>query len=83
MKFQTVLLLSALGFANLHAKEVPAPAAEEKPAATEEKPAAASPTGDAARLESLNKLASETLTQETSGLRAEIAKLKLERELIS
>lgn len=84
MKFQTVLLLSALGFANLYAKEVPAPAAEEKPAAaTEEKPAAASPTGDAARLESLNKLASETLTQETSGLRAEIAKLKLERELIT
>jgi ATP-dependent Clp protease protease subunit len=92
MKFQTVLLLSALGFANIHAKEVPAPAAEEKPAAateekpaaaTEEKPAATTLSGDAARLESLNKLASETLTQETNGLRAEIAKLKLERELIT
>ena len=84
MKFQTVLLLSALGFANLHAKEVPAPATEENPAAgTEEKPAAASPSAAAARLESLNKLASETLTQETNALRAEIAKLKLERELIT
>lgn len=75
MKFQTVLLLSAIGFASLQAKEVQAPAVEENPATA--------PSGDAARLESLNKLASETLIQETSALRAEISKLKLERELIT
>lgn len=75
MKFQTVFLLFTLGLAALQAKEVSAPAAEEKPAAA--------PTGDAARLESLNKLASETLTQETNSLRSEISKLKLERELIT
>lgn len=76
MKFQTVFLLSALGFASLHAKEVQAPAAGEKPAAT-------APSGDTASLESLNKLAAETLTNETNALRAEISKLKLERELIT
>lgn len=75
MKFKTAFLLSVIGFASLHAKEVPAPAAEEK--------ATTAPSGDAASLESINKLASETLTQETNGLRAEIAKLKLERELIT
>ncbi len=38
---------------------------------------------DTAKLETLNKLEAEKLTQETNGLRAEIAKLKLERELIT
>ncbi len=77
MKFHKVLLLSALGFAPLQAEEAPAPAAEEKSAPASDE------SGDSARLESLNKLATETLTQETNALRAEIAKLKLERELIT
>jgi ATP-dependent Clp protease, protease subunit len=61
-----------------------APATGEKPAPSGSAPStAASAPEDAARLESLNKLATETLTQETNELRAEIAKLKLERELIT
>lgn len=75
MKFHKVLLLSSLGFVPLYAEKTQAPAVEEKPATT--------PSGDTARLESLNKLATEILTQETNDLRAEIAKLKLERELIT
>jgi ATP-dependent Clp protease protease subunit len=73
MKFHKLLLLFVLGFTPLHAEEPQAPIAAEKPDTA--------PSGEAARLESLNKLATETLTQETNGLRAEIAKLKLEREL--
>jgi ATP-dependent Clp protease protease subunit len=75
MKFHKLLLLFVLGFTPLHAEEPQAPIAAEKPDTA--------PSGEAARLESLNKLATETLTQETNGLRAEIAKLKLERELIT
>ncbi len=79
MTSKTVLLLCALVLAPLHAEEAPAPATGEKPAP----PAAPAASADAARLESLNKLATETLTQDTNDLRAEIAKLKLERELIT
>ena len=75
MKFHKLLLLFVLGFTPLHAEEAQAPTAAEKPDTA--------PSGEAARLESLNKLATETLTQETNGLRAEIARLKLERELIT
>lgn len=82
MTLRNLFLLTAIGCAPLAAKEVQPPAAE-APNKTEvpagEEPAA----GDAARLESLNKLAAEKLTQETSALRAEISKLKLERELIT
>jgi ATP-dependent Clp protease protease subunit len=75
MKFHKLLLLFVIGFTPLHAEEPQAPTAAEKPDTA--------PSGEAARLESLNKLATETLTQETNGLRAEIARLKLERELIT
>lgn len=75
MKCHKLLLLFVLGFTPLHAEEAQAPTAAEKPDTA--------PSGEAARLESLNKLATETLTQETNGLRAEIARLKLERELIT
>ena len=75
MKFHKLLLLFVLGFTPLHSEEAQAPTAAEKPDTA--------PSGEAARLESLNKLATETLTQETNGLRAEIARLKLERELIT
>ena len=75
MKFHKLLLLFVLGFTPLHAEEAQAPTAAEKPDTAS--------SGEAARLESLNKLATETLTQETNGLRAEIARLKLERELIT
>lgn len=82
MTLRNLFLLTAVGCAPLAAKEVQQQAAE-APNKTEvpagEEPAA----GDAARLESLNKLAAEKLTQETSALRAEISKLKLERELIT
>ena len=77
MTFQKLFLLSAAGLAPLAAKEVqPAPA--EAPTAAEN-PA----SGEATRLESLNKLATETLTNDTNTLRAEISKLKLEREIIT
>lgn len=77
MTLPKLFLLSAAGFAPLAAKEVqPAPA--EAPA-TAENPA----SEEATRLESLNKLATETLTNETNILRAEISKLKLEREIIT
>jgi ATP-dependent Clp protease protease subunit len=75
MKCHKLLLLFILGFNPLHAEEPQTPTAAEKPDTAS--------SGDAARLESLNKLATETLTQETNGLRAEIARLKLERELIT
>jgi ATP-dependent Clp protease, protease subunit len=81
MTLRNLFLLSAAGLAPLAAKEVQ-PAAAEAPAPAAA-PAAAAPSGDAARLETLNKLAAETLTHETSALRAEISKLKLERELIT
>ncbi len=76
MTLRNLFLLAAIGCGPLAAQEVQPPAAEA--------PANADvPAGDAARLESLNKLAAEKLTQETSALRAEISKLKLERELIT
>ena len=72
MKINTVLLLVALVGVNPIRAEDVAPEKAVKPEA-----------GVTAKLESLNKLEAEKLTQETNGLRAEIAKLKLERELIT
>lgn len=90
MKLHTVSLLSALGLAAIHANEVqppPAEAPDKTPAKTEEiktEEITSNPTSkDTARLEALNKLAAEKLSHETADLRAEIAKLKLERELIT
>ena len=80
MKLHKLFLLSAFGLSSLHAKEAQTPPAA--PAETEEITANTA-SKDAARLETLNKLAAEKLTQETADLRAEIAKLKLERELIT
>lgn len=65
-------LAVAFGLSTAHAKETPAPAAEEKAPETQE-----------ASLEAINKRAADELTAETNELRAEIAKLKLERELIT
>jgi ATP-dependent Clp protease protease subunit len=82
MTLKKASLLLVLGISPLCAKEVQSPTQEAPPKAeanAEEKPA---PT-DSGRLETLNKLEAEKLTHETSGLRAEIAKLKLERELIT
>jgi len=72
MKINTALLLVALVGVNPIRAEDVAPEKAVKPEA-----------GVTAKLESLNKLEAEKLTQETNGLRAEIAKLKLERELIT
>ena len=72
MKINTALLLLALVGVNPIRAEDAAPEKAVKPEA-----------GVTAKLESLNKLEAEKLTQETNGLRAEIAKLKLERELIT
>lgn len=78
MKVNQALFLLSIAASTLHAADT----ASTQPAAPDkEAPAAA--TGDTASLEVLNKLEAEKLTQETSGLRAEIAKLKLERELIT
>jgi ATP-dependent Clp protease, protease subunit len=81
MKIHTALLLLVVGVTPLHAADTATQAATQaaKPEGESQKPAA----GDAAKLETLNKLEAEKLTQETNGLRAEIAKLKLERELIT
>lgn len=77
MRITTALFILAVGGTPLHAAEsvVPAP----KPDGVSPKPA----TTVTSPLETLNKLEAEKLTQETNGLRAEIAKLKLERELIT
>lgn len=81
MKLHKLFLLSAFGLSALHAKEVQTPP-QTPPAETEE--ITANPASkDTARLETLNKLAAEKLTQETAELRSEISKLKLERELIT
>lgn len=81
MKLHKLFLLSAFGLCALHAKEVQTPP-QTPPAETEE--ITANPASkDTARLETLNKLAAEKLTQETAELRSEISKLKLERELIT
>lgn len=83
MKFPIAGFFFVLGLASLEAKDVQINAVDpvDKPAveAKKEKPA----IGDAGRLETLNKLEAEKLTQDTNGMRAEIAKLKLERELIT
>ena len=77
MKFQQLFaLLLLLG--------LPATAKEAKKPAPEPTAAKADATGDeATSLEATNKLADEKLKQDTAALRAEIQKLKLERELIT
>ena len=82
MTLKKASLLLALGISPLCAKEVQAPGAE-TPSMAEAKAEAKTAPTDTAKLETLNKLEAEKLTQETNGLRAEIAKLKLERELIT
>lgn len=63
--------------------------AKETPVSAPATPSAAAPEvvtetiTDQQRLEAANKLEAEKLTQETQSLRAEIARLKLERELIN
>lgn len=81
MRIYTSLVLLAVGITPLYS-EVNTTAVATQPVTAEnapQKPASA----DVANLESLNKLESEKLTQATNGLRSEIAKLKLERELIT
>jgi len=55
----------------------------EAAANTEEKAEAPAASGEQSELSRENKLAAERLTQETNELRAEITRLKMERELIS
>ena len=67
--------------AESHAPVTPAPEKPEAPAA--EKPAAPeSPATEQEALSSKNKLEAERLLSQTNALRAEITKLKMERELI-
>jgi ATP-dependent Clp protease protease subunit len=82
MTLKKVSLLLALGISPLCAKEIQAPTPE-IPTKAEAKAEGKEAPADTAKLETLNKLEAEKLTQETSGLRSEIAKLKLERELIT
>ena len=85
MRFLAVGLLFALSIASIGAQETPVPIADSAPKSemkVKGKVITSLPP-DAARLETLNKLDAERLTQETNGLRAEVAKLKLERELIT
>lgn len=85
MRFLAVGLLFALSIASIGAQETPVPIADSAPKSEMKVKGEVTTTlpPDAARLETLNKLDAERLTQETNGLRAEVAKLKLERELIT
>jgi ATP-dependent Clp protease protease subunit len=78
MKIHKALFLLSIAASPLHAAD----AAASQPPVPENGTPKPSPS-DTSRLETLNKLEAEKLTQETNGLRAEIAKLKLERELIT
>lgn len=71
LKISAILLLAYL----------PATAKEAAPAADEK--ASEPPAKESASLEELNKITDEKLKQQTADLRAEIEKLKLERQLIS
>lgn len=85
MQIWPIVSVCCLGTSVLFAKETQVAAVEAKAAVeTTEKPEAAkSVTEEIAKLESANKLQAEKLTQETNALRAEIARLKIERELIT
>jgi ATP-dependent Clp protease, protease subunit len=85
MSMKKLLICAGLGFGQLMAKEV-----VEVKAVEEVKPVEGGVVekmeGDESELQKLeakNKLATERLTDETSQMRAEIARLKVERELIS
>lgn len=65
------------------AAEAAAKPAEEKKPETPAKPAAPSPSSEQEALSTKNKLEAEKLLSETNALRAEITKLKMERELIT
>lgn len=71
LKISAILLLAYL----------PATAKEAAPAADEK--ASEPPAKESASLEELNKITDEKLKQQTADLRAEIEKLKLERQLIT
>jgi len=75
-----LLLLSLLVTPCLTAKEVPAASTE---AVITEAPAAPKTPSEQEKLEAENKLAAERLTNETNAMRAEISRLKMERELIT
>ncbi len=85
MRFPTAGLFLALGIAAISAQETPVSTVDSapKPDVKVEVKVSEPLSPDAARLETQNKLEAEKLTQETNGLRAEVAKLKLERELIT
>ncbi|MBC7978946.1 MAG: ATP-dependent Clp protease proteolytic subunit [Armatimonadetes bacterium] len=81
MKIKTVCIMLAASHVAIYAKEAPVNAVA--PPATAEVQAK-SADGDAnTKLEVLNKLEAEKLTHATNDQRAEITKLKLERELIT
>ena len=75
-----LLILGLLVSPCLSAKEMPAAPTE---AVVAEAPAAAKEPGEQEKLEAANKLAAERLTNETNAMRAEISRLKMERELIT
>lgn len=81
MQTFSILVLSAIGFSAIQADEAQPLTAEA--VANKEEITSNPDSKDTARLEILNKLAAEKLTQETVDLRSQIAKLKLERELIT
>lgn len=81
MQTFSILVLSAIGFSAIQADEAQPLTAEA--VANKEEITSNPVSKDTARLEILNKLAAEKLTQETVDLRSQIAKLKLERELIT
>ncbi len=98
MKLPTTCVLVGLSLAAFgHAKEASAgpsapgaavpPAAPAEPAVTPPAPPApkpaASPSSETEALSTKNKLEAERLTAETNKLRAEITRLKMERELIT
>ena len=83
MKNVSVLLIFGFAISSLVAKEVQLSTADPVAAKeNKEEKASNSVTEEIARLESANKLEAEKLTQETSDMRAEIGRLKTERELI-
>jgi len=85
MKLHPLLFLVGFSATPLVAKEVQISAVDSPKAEAGEDKAKSdkSVNDDLARLESLNKLDAEKLTRETTELREEIARLKLDRDLIT
>jgi ATP-dependent Clp protease protease subunit len=75
-----LLILGLLVSPCLTAKEMPAAPTE---ALVSDAPAAPKEPSEQEKLEAANKLAAERLTNETNAMRAEISRLKMERELIT